>query len=367
MQKRLSTALMACAVAAAPSIALAAPKAPKPLVAVVDVEAPPTMMGLAAQVTREVLDVAKSEGYPLMRPEDIRGRLGDRDYEELQKCHGNTSCLLLRLGGLRPDRAVVGTLGRDEKSYLVHLWLFDFKRGEVLAEVDRAILIASRRLTRDVTLAVPALLRGEREVRGTLQVTSNASRVAVTVDGEPKGYTPLTLELKPGKHEVHLEKKAYMPVDRLMTVEAKKVTNELVRLILIPGQVPEDEAPPPPLSEVARTAPGEGISLPTGAWVAGGAAIAAGAAGAFFGLSSSNLESKLRTGFDPATNVYQGTRRDALIARQQASLANLCFGVAGVAVATAALMTFLEGTDAKVQVAPAAGPHGAGAFVQGSF
>ncbi|MHB8876927.1 MAG: PEGA domain-containing protein [Myxococcaceae bacterium] len=372
MPKLFPTLVLAFALAASPTFAAAGPAgAPKPLVAIVDVEAPPNMMGLAAQVTQEVLRAATAQGYAVITPEEIRGRLGDKAYSELQGCHGRTVCLVSRLMGIRTDRVVVGTLGRDEKSYLVRLWLVDLAKSEVIADVDRSILIASRRLNQDVTAAMPGLLRGEKEARGTLKLTSNAKRVAVTVNGEDKGLTPLTLELKPGKHEIRLEKKAYMPVERLVTIEAGKVTDEVVRLIVIPGQIPEEDMPPPPVVAEARAEPGgKPLSVPAAAWAAGGVAVAAAGAGAWFGLAASRGEKKLTASFDPSAGVYGGTRKDALQAKQNALVANVCFAAAGAALAAGVVVTVLGASEPEApqaQVAPLATAGGGGLLVGGTF
>jgi hypothetical protein len=42
------------------------------------------------------------------------------------------------------------------------------------------------------------------EAPGTLTVTTNPAGVPVVIDGEPRGVTPLTLELAPGRHELRL-------------------------------------------------------------------------------------------------------------------------------------------------------------------
>jgi hypothetical protein len=42
------------------------------------------------------------------------------------------------------------------------------------------------------------------EASGTLTVTTNPAGVPVVIDGEPRGVTPLTLELAPGRHELRL-------------------------------------------------------------------------------------------------------------------------------------------------------------------
>lgn len=360
----LRNAAWALLVAVAGTAAAAPANAPKPRVAIVDVEAPPTMMGLSAQVTLKVLEAARKLGYPVVSPEEIRAQLGEKEYAELQRCHQKTTCIALHLAKVKADHLVVGTLGRDEKNYLVRLWLIDLNKSEVITDLDRPILIASRRLTQDVVAAMPGLLRGEKEARGTLKLSSNAPRVAVTVDGESHGLTPLTLELKPGKHEVRLEKKAYWPVTRLVTIEPNRVTDEVVRLIVIPGQTPEELAKPPPM--VAGAGEGHDFLVPAGAWVAVTAAVGAGGAGTYLAFTSDAKAGRLRPGFDPGVTTGANT----VSADRNAMVANVCFVAAGVALAAGILVTLVGNSDGpapKVQALPAAGAGSGGLLLQGSF
>jgi hypothetical protein len=69
------------------------------------------------------------------------------------------------------------------------------------------------------------LLRGEREARGTLSLTVNLADAQVSVNGEFMGTPPLTLNLKPGKYEVKVERHKYLGIRRLLGVEANQETH----------------------------------------------------------------------------------------------------------------------------------------------
>lgn len=272
----LALALLSTPVAAAPS---------GRQLAVVDLATPPTMVGLGFQLTQAVVDAARAQGYLVVQPGDIRKALGEDRYRELVSCGPAPACASARLAGSFPaDRAVLGSLQRDEKNYLVKLWLLDLRGGKVVSEVDRAILIASRRLVQDVTDAIPPLLRGEGERRGTLSVTATVRGAEVTLNGEPFGVAPVSAQLKPGRYRIQVTKKNHMAVERLVDVNAGQTTVEEVRLILLPGMRAEPEAVaaggPKPSQEPT-------LSLPWTAWVAFGASAAAAGAGGYLGQTLS--------------------------------------------------------------------------------
>jgi hypothetical protein len=340
--------------------------APAP-VAVVDVDAPDVMMGLGAQLTRTIISAAEALQLPVVTPEALRARLEPTKYEQLKKCGGNVPCAAQLLAEVGVGRAVLGRLDRDDKNYLIKLWLVDVKALTVIADVDRATLIAARRLQKDLDQVVPPLLRGEREARGTLTIRSNLSDAQVTVNGEFIGVTPVTLTLKPGKHEVKLDRKKYLPITRLLTVEPNVETVETFKLLLKPGEVPDAAAP-----EVARAdeapSPGGRARLSWYTWTSGAVALAAGGAGLYFGLTARAQERALLDGYDAGTMRYQGTRQQALDAQANALAANVLFGVAGAAAVATVVFAVLDlKNPAPVDVAPAAVPGGAGVSVGGRF
>src|SRR5687767_8672452 len=184
--------------------AQAAAAGPGRRLAVVDLATPPSMVGLGFQVTQAVLDAARAQGLVVLAPGDLRKTMGEEKYTELTNCGPVPACVTSKLGTFSADRAVLGALRRDEKNYLLQLWLVDLQKQEVAATVDRAILIASRRLIPDATEAIPPLLRGEGERLGMLTINSTVKDVDVVLNGESVGQTPVTRELKPGRYEIQL-------------------------------------------------------------------------------------------------------------------------------------------------------------------
>lgn len=341
--------------------------APGP-VAIIDVDAPDLMMGLGAQVTRSIVQAAEDQKLPLLKPDDVRAKLDPKQYELLRKCAGNVPCAAQALAQLGAARAVLGKLDRDEKHYLLKLWLVDLKGLTVIADVDRAILIAARRFQKDVEQAVPPLLRGEREARGKLTIQSNLADAQVTLNGDFLGVTPVTVTLKPGKYEVKLERAKYLSISRLLAVEANRETVETFKLLLKPGEIPDEQVVPGLSKKDGEPTPDSQVRLSWYTWLAGGAAIAAGGTGLYFGLTARSQEKKLLDGYDDATGVYAGTRQDALDAQRNALAANVAFGVAGAAaVATVVFIILDVKNPAPVDVTPVATPGGAGVLLGGRF
>jgi hypothetical protein len=341
-------------------------------VGIVDVDGPDTMMGLSMQVTRQVLDAARAQGLTVLTPDELRAKLDPRRYEALRKCGGDAACASQILEATGVTRVVLGALGRDEKNYLLRLWLIDVKRLEVIADVDRAVLIAARRFNRDVEQAVPPLLRGEREARGSLTIACAVPNAQVTINGEFAGVAPVTVNLRPGKYDVKVEKKKYLTVTRLVGVEANQKSTEQIQLLLKPGELPdEDVKPRGGQGDAQASAEGSApLHLSAGFWVAGAATVAAGATALTFALLSKSADTALQKGYDPQTQVYAGTRQQALDAQRNALVANVAFGVTGAAAATTVVLLILDATHGPggpVSVAPVVTPAGGGLVFGGRF
>jgi hypothetical protein len=368
----IMTALLPVILAVSLAAAKPAPKEPPKEVekiALIDLDTPPTMIGMGAQVTRALQAAAIKEKLQVVTSEDLRARLGEKKYQELVKCAGKPACVAQSLVDLSEiTRAVSGSLSIDDKSYYLRLSLIDLKTLTVTADVDRLILIASRRFQRDVEVLSGPLLRGEREARGTLIINANVKNAQVTVNGEFLGVAPVTLQLKPGKHEVRVERPKYLPVQRLVDVEPNKTNTTDIRLILKPGeQADADEIP----KLVAKDPNAEtaGFHVRPGTLVAGGAAIVAFGIGTVFGIQSSSTEKTLISGYDKMTMLYAGTRADAIAARSNALIADIFFGVAGAAVIVTGILLFLDirAASSPVTVTPAAGPGGGALLIGGHF
>ncbi|MCA3012214.1 MAG: PEGA domain-containing protein [Myxococcaceae bacterium] len=323
-------------------------------IAIVDVDAPDAMMGLGAQVTRQLVDGAAPAGVQAMAPDQLRALLPPDKYLALRKCRESTPCVANALAGTSIHRVVTGALSRDERNYLVKLWHHDVKALTLVCDVNRSILIAGRRLQKDVEQAVPGLLRGEREARGTLIIETTVPNAQLSVNGEFVGSPPVTLTLKPGKYEVKLEKNKYLPVTRLVAVEANQTVTETLKLLLMPGQQPDEDPAVRPSSPGPRAAEPAGRSLSAPTWLFGALTLATGAAtGAFAGLAEGQ-RARLLGGLDAMTGVYAGTRAQALEQNRNALIANV--GLVALGVAAAATVVFLIIdllNDAPEQPAPA--------------
>ncbi|MDP1922028.1 MAG: PEGA domain-containing protein [Myxococcales bacterium] len=320
--------------------------------AIVDVDAADAMMGLGAQVTRQLVEGAEAQKLHALTPDQLRAQLTPEKYAALKKCRDNPACVAQALSGTAITRVITGSLSRDEKHYLLKLWHHDVKGSTIVCDVDRSVLIAARRFQKDVEQAVPPLLRGEREARGTLIIDTNVPTAQISVNGEFIGTPPVTMTVKPGKYEVKIEKNKYLPVARLFTVEANQTTSEKIKLLLIPGQTADDELAPKLVAKKADEAAGVSLSIPT--WVFGGVTIAAGLSASIFGILAGRAETSLRGGLDEMTGVYQGTRAQALEQNRNALIANVSFIALAVAAVATAVFLILD-LVSHAEPAPATG------------
>ncbi len=346
---------------------LAMSAAPVGKIALADLDS--TMIGMASAVTQQLKDAAVREKLVIVPAEELRARLGPKRYAELVKCSGKPACLSQALSEIEDiTHAVSGSLAVDTKNYVLRLALVDLKALTVVADVDRSILIASRRFQKDVKDLVGPLLRGEREARATLVVNTNAKDAQVTVNGELIGVAPVTLTLKPGKHEVKVERARYHPVTRLIDLDPNQTFTAEIRMTLKPGEKAEDDVPAMVAKDAAQgDQPGFRIRAPT--IVVGAAGLLAFGVGTVFGIQSSSADRQLMSGYNKTTDTYSGKRVDAVTVHRDALIANVSFAVAGGAlIATGVLLFFdINAANAPLEVSPVASPTGAGVLIGGRF
>jgi serine/threonine protein kinase len=96
----------------------------------------------------------------------------------------------------------------------------------VAAAVLLLIVVAGAMFGRRFMVVSPA----SAEAPGTLVVTTNPAGVAVIVDGQPRGVTPLTLELAPGSHELKLASQGSEPRVIPFTVTAGSTVSQTLEL-----------------------------------------------------------------------------------------------------------------------------------------
>lgn len=98
---------------------------------------------------------------------------------------------------------------------------------------------------RPVELPSVALVQAD----GRVELASTPSEASVSVDGEYRGRTPLTLSLRPGRtHRITLTKPGYEPATRELTVEADSGRRIAVELAAQYGEV--EVASEPPQAEI---------------------------------------------------------------------------------------------------------------------
>lgn len=187
---------------------------------------------------------------------------------------------------------------------------------------------------------------------GYLTVTTNVEGGRVVVDGEDRGAAPVgPLELEPGIYPIAIVVGGETRWSR--TVE------------IVSEQAAEVEATvAPKVVEEGGGGGGAGVMSITGFSLIG-IGIGSFAAGGFFGLSASSIESDLQGQMD------RGERpNEELIAQgeTQALYANLFYGVGAIAVATGVVLYLLDDTGAA-ESAPATGitPTEGGALVHTRF
>lgn len=361
----MKAVVVAAALLAAPALA-----ADKEKIAIVDLDSPPGMLGLSTQVLKSIVNEAMRTRRNIIQPDELREKLGNKSVNEVAKCADKPGCAAEKLGVLGANKAILGRLNRDEKNYLLQLWFLDLTNLTVITEVDRSILIASRRFQKDVDAAVPGFLRGEREAHGTLTIAATTQNAQVTINGEFMGVAPVTLTLKPGKYEVRCEKPKFLPVKRLVNVEANQKSVEEFRMLLMPGEREDELAPLVGQQPKPGDDKGGGFAPSAPTIIFGVAAAASFGIGLGFGFASKNQYDDLKRGYDPMTDRYAGSREQALAAQRNATGANITFGVAGAALIATVISVVLDvkasqAGDTQVEVTPAPAPGGGGGIVIG--
>ncbi len=219
--------LLAAALAAAPTA-----RAAEPLVVVAALKAPPHLTFTGKRAGEAVAREARqARGFDVMGPDEVEQTHGRAAAQRLRDCADGVKCLAEAARALGAARAVGGWLLQTESAYRVGVVHVDARKGVAIASFTREVPIASRRLIAEVTAATPALLRGEADAPGTLVVSCNVPRAEVEVGGAPRGQSPVTLQLRPGRYQVEVSKVGHIRQDpHWVEVKAGETTRDEVRL-----------------------------------------------------------------------------------------------------------------------------------------
>jgi hypothetical protein len=279
--------------------------------------------GAAAEPDHQVL--AQGEIVALLGLERTRQMIG---------CTDDSGCMAELAGALDSDRLLSGSLTILERTSLITVRLIEVKKSRTLARVTATLLDATEPELVDAArrLAHEALTGKKLDTTGVLRVAVDRPGATVTLDGRALGESPLkeSPRVLEGPHTITVQKAGYVRWSTTVQVAAGQTVP--VEVDLVPIQL---------LGEAARS------RLWTWGWVSTGVAAAAGVSAVWFGAQS-------RASHD---DYVKATTRSQAVdlasqTRNQATVANVSWGVAGVAAVGAGYLLY----SAMVEDARAARP-----------
>ena len=181
-----------------------------------------------------------------------------------------------------------------------------------------------------VHLTRPCVVRSRLElIGGHLEVTSVPSGARVLVDGRELGRTPLRdAALSTGKHRIELLLAGHTDQVRSFELRARETARVSVAL-----------------QPFARPTTGPAKRKLRWTWVTAGTAVAAGAVGLGLGLWAKSGWDEYQTAARTGNRARYNELHDSVPKR--AIAADVCFGVAGAALVTAAVLFFFVETPEK--------------------
>jgi hypothetical protein len=204
---------------------------------------------------------------------------------------------------------------------------------------------------------------------GKLRIQCSTAGAEISVDGKSVGQAPIAdlIWAMPGKHQVTARQEGYAPAIEDVEVNANWVHTVVITMqplakavavapapmALVPAAKPPLPAAvdvpvekPEPVPEVAaKRARGGRVWT----WVAGGSAVVFAGTAAFFGWSMQSKFDSLNKSCGSLSNSSTPCSQsdiDAVLLRR--NLANVSWGLAAAAAATAGVLFFVEGHDVSV-------------------
>jgi hypothetical protein len=219
------------------ALATGAAAAPQARLAVVPLESPPELTFTGKSAADAFAAEASRRGFEVVTPAQVEEKLGRAGTLALVACADDARCLAAKAAPLGVDRVVCGWLRKRGEAYRVALVHADARTGARLGALEREVPIASRRLNKELALAAPLLLAGQADAKGVLSIVTTPAGALVTVDDVPVGTTPLSREVKPGRHKVQVAATGYFDAAPVwVDVPANAIVEHKPRLYEIPAR-----------------------------------------------------------------------------------------------------------------------------------
>jgi hypothetical protein len=155
---------------------------------------------------------------------------GERD---LERCGGEDRCLAAIGKRLGVDVMVTGSVAALGDSYILNIKAIDVGRAAQIRRIATDPLRGSPdELIDSIRVAAYRLLAPD-QLHGSVHVLSDAIGAAVSIDGKPRGMTPLPAPLTRlplGEHKLKVESAGYLPFEETVVVRFQKSTRVVVRL-----------------------------------------------------------------------------------------------------------------------------------------
>lgn len=294
---------------------------------------------------------AAAGGHQVLSQGEIAAMLGLERTRQMLGCTEDQGCQADLAGALDSDRLLAGSLTILDRTSLLTVRLIDVKRSRTLARTTATLLDASEQELVDGArrLAHEAITGKRLDTSGVLRIAVDRPGATITLDGKALGSSPLTAapRVPEGPHAITVQKAGHVRWSSTVVVAAGQTVP--VEVDLVPIQL---------LGEAARS------RLWTWGFVSAGVAGAATISAVYFGVQSrrSHDDYQAATSRSVAVDLAAQTR-------SQAVLANVSWGVAGVAALGGGWLLYSAMVeDARAALPPdAAAPgarSGAGAAVR---
>jgi hypothetical protein len=304
----------------------------RPSAAAMDVQAEGLKPPLVASLTQALRAALRADGgYRVVEP---RASLVELRLV-LDCANGSPACWKAVAESLKAEVLFVAQVRRAGPAFELELQRYDATGAQ--------IALAKARLS-GPPAAVVARFREEAArfmhgvAVGSLAVTAVPGPAAVFVGGEPRGTTPVKLELPPGAYVVEVRQAGLRPYRAQVSVVAGVLT-----------ELNADLTPPPP----PPAAPERG-RLGVATWATWGVAVAALATGVALGVTELGTQSDYNA-IAPSTRADVDRMRSLRDRGDRLALgADVALGVGGAAVIAAAILTYRDLRLGRAERRPAA-------------